>query len=142
MPTGLIPNFSLLTNPAPTLQPAIEATGDYAVHWQTVVANVQRDKIITAFATAVGINMTFLLPYSMLKKKWGGEHRQLAIVDLSIGLVIPFVLATGCVVIAAASQFHNQHQDVFDAIQSGSHRTRLVSAQTNCLTIAAATNTC
>ncbi|MEM7011192.1 MAG: divalent metal cation transporter, partial [Verrucomicrobiota bacterium] len=115
---GLIPNFSLLTNPAPTLQPAIEATGEFAAHWQNVVANVQRDKIITAFATAVGINMTFLLPYSMLKKKWGTEHRQLAIVDLSIGLVIPFVLATGCVVIAAASQFHNQHQDVFEAIDN------------------------
>ena len=39
--------------------------------------------------------MTFLLPYSMLRKKWKAEHRQLAVFDLSIGLIIPFVLATG-----------------------------------------------
>lgn len=114
---GLIPNFSLLTEPAPTLAPAIEATGAASGYWSGVVEGIQRDKIITAFATAVGINMTFLLPYSMLRKKWGKEHRQLAIVDLSIGLVVPFVLATGCVVIAAASQFHNQHKDVMEALE-------------------------
>ena len=67
---------------------------------------MQRDVMITAVATAVGINMTFLLPYSMLKKGWGKEHRGLAIFDLSTGLFVPFLLATSCVVIAAASQFH------------------------------------
>ena len=40
-----------------------------------MVANIQKDRIITAFATAVGINMTFLLPYSMLRKGWGVKHR-------------------------------------------------------------------
>jgi Mn2+/Fe2+ NRAMP family transporter len=57
-------------------------------------------------ATAVGINMTFLLPYSMLKRGWDKDFRGLAIFDLSTGLFIPFILATSCVVIAAASQFH------------------------------------
>jgi hypothetical protein len=42
----------------------------------------------------------------MLKKKWDKEFRGLAIFDLATGLFIPFVLATTCVVIAAASQFH------------------------------------
>ena len=50
--------------------------------------------------------MTFLLPYSMLRRKWGKEHRGLAIFDLSTGLFIPFVIATGCLVIATATQFH------------------------------------
>ena len=71
--------------------------------------------MMTAFGTAVGINMTFLLPYSMLKKGWSTPHRSLAIFDLSIGLIIPFVLATTCVVIAAASQFHGKYDDVLNA---------------------------
>ena len=62
--------------------------------------------MISAASTAVGINMTFLLPYSMLRKGWDHEFRGLAIFDLSTGLFVPFVLATGCVVIASASQFH------------------------------------
>ncbi|MGK0185363.1 MAG: Mn2+/Fe2+ NRAMP family transporter [Verrucomicrobiales bacterium] len=103
---GLVPDFSLLFKPVPSLEPAIAATGTHAGWWSDSIATLQRDKIITAFATAVGINMTFLLPYSMLRKRWGKAHRGLAIYDLSIGLIVPFVLATACVVIAAASQFH------------------------------------
>ncbi|MFT5468582.1 MAG: Mn2+/Fe2+ NRAMP family transporter [Verrucomicrobiales bacterium] len=124
---GFLPNFSLLTNPAPTLVPAIEATGgDASAYWNGIIEAKQRDKIITAFATAVGINMTFLLPYSMLRKGWGKEHRPLAIFDLSIGLIVPFVLATGCVVIAAAAQFHNQHEDVMDSILRGNYAAKSV----------------
>ncbi len=103
---GLVPDFSLLFKPAPSLDAPIAATGAFSGWWSQLVADLQKDKIITAFATAVGINMTFLLPYSMLRKGWGRPHRGLAIYDLSLGLIIPFVLATGCVVIAAASQFH------------------------------------
>tara|TARA_R110002096_G_scaffold29509_4_gene88928 strand:- start:18796 stop:20550 length:1755 start_codon:yes stop_codon:yes gene_type:complete len=111
---GMIPNFGLFSSPAPTYNEFIAATGDFASYWTNKINADQRDIMITAFGTAVGINMTFLLPYSMLKKKWGTEHRPLAIVDLSIGLIVPFVLATGCVVIAAASQFHTKYDDVLD----------------------------
>ena len=67
--------------------------------------------MVTAAATAVGINMTFLLPYSMLRKGWGREHRGLATFDLSLGLFLPFFLATTCVVIASASQFHGEYDE-------------------------------
>lgn len=117
--SGLIPNVSALFQPAPSLNEYIEATGSHADWWRTTIADTQKDKIITAFATAVGINMTFLLPYSMLRKGWGKEHRGLAIFDLSIGLIVPFVLATGCVVIAAASQFHGHADDVFAIVAKG-----------------------
>lgn len=115
---GLIPNVSYLFNPVPSMSENV-ATSEFADWWRTTIANTQKDKIITAFATAVGINMTFLLPYSMLRKGWGPDHRGLAICDLSIGLIVPFVLATGCVVIAAASQFHGRHEDVFAMLESG-----------------------
>jgi Mn2+/Fe2+ NRAMP family transporter len=112
---GFWPDFSLLASPAPTFLTAIAATGDFAAFWTAEISKSQRDIMMTAFGTAVGINMTFLLPYSMLRKSWGKSHRGLAIFDLSIGLIVPFVLATTCVVIAAASQFHSRYDDVLDA---------------------------
>lgn len=111
---GFRPDFSLLASPAPTFLAPIAATGEFADFWATEIAKSQRDIMMTAFGTAVGINMTFLLPYSMLKKSWGKSHRGLAIFDLSIGLIVPFVLATTCVVIASASQFHTSYADVLD----------------------------
>ena len=111
---GMIPNPFLIGEPAPTFKEHIDATGDFAEFWRNTISGNQVDIMMTAFGTAVGINMTFLLPYSMLKKKWGKDHRQLAIFDLSIGLIVPFVLATGCVVIASASQFHTQFADVLN----------------------------
>ncbi|MFC7335613.1 divalent metal cation transporter [Haloferula chungangensis] len=111
---GLIPDPSLLFKPAAGFSELIAASSDPA-WWTNKIVNDQRDIIITAFGTAVGINMTWLLPYSLLKKRWGKKHRGLAIFDLSIGLFIPFFLATSCVVIAAASQFHTSTKDVLDA---------------------------
>lgn len=111
---GLIPNFTYLKETAPAYNDLIAAS-PAPEFWKDFIAGQQRDKIITAFGTAVGINMTFLLPYSMLRKRWTRSHRQLAIVDLSIGLIVPFVLATACVVIASSSQFHAQTGDVIAA---------------------------
>jgi hypothetical protein len=53
--------------------------------------------------------MTFLLPYSMLKRGWDRDFRGLATFDLFTGLLIPFILATTCVVLAAATQFHAKY---------------------------------
>jgi hypothetical protein len=82
--------------------------------------------MIAAAATAVGINMTFLLPFSLLAKKWNRSFRGLAIFDLATGMVIPFVVATSCIVIAAASQFHGQP---FDGLLSGNEGQVVVNEQ-------------
>jgi len=116
---GFVPNLSYLFRPVPELAESIALCGEHADWWTRTIANIQKDRIITAFATAVGINMTFLLPYSMLRKGWGTRHRGLAIFDLSIGLIVPFVLATSCVVIAAASQFHGRSEDVLQMVAAG-----------------------
>lgn len=108
---GFVPDVSLLTKTSPTFAPEIAASSDSAF-WEKYIVSTQKDKIFAAFATAVGINMTFLLPYTLLKKKWGSKHRGLSITDLSIGLFIPFFLATACVVIASASSFHGKTGDV------------------------------
>jgi hypothetical protein len=105
--SGYIPNFSLLNSPADVYKPLIAASSNPG-EWESILLDRQRDVLFTAFGTAVGINMTFLLPYTLLKKKWGTKHRGLSIVDLSIGLFVPFFIATSCVVIAAASSFHGK----------------------------------
>ena len=104
---GFIPDIKLLWQPAETFTPFLQDVGaKFRPFWSEVIVTDQQDTLVAAAATAVGINMTFLLPYSMLKKGWNKAFRGLAIFDLSTGLFIPFILATGCVVIASASRFH------------------------------------
>ncbi|MFN3167702.1 MAG: divalent metal cation transporter [Phycisphaeraceae bacterium] len=103
--TGFVPDFSLLSQPAEQLRPYVAASSN-PEYWQDKIVGTQQERMIAAAAAAVGINMTFLLPYSMLRKGWDKTFRGLATFDLSTGLFIPFMLATSCVVIAAASQFH------------------------------------
>ena len=110
--SGFIPNFGALNSVTDTLKPIVEMTGASSTWWSDYIVNLQRDRIIGAFGAAVGINMTFILPYSFLKKKWGKKQRGLALFDLSIGLVVPFVIATSCILITAASQFHAKTADV------------------------------
>lgn len=112
--TGFIPNPAALFKPAPTLEPLITATGSAADYWTTYIADLQRSRIIAAFGTAVGINMTFLLPYTLLKRGWTRAHRQLSRFDLVMALFIPFSIATALLVMSAASAFHAQDADVLD----------------------------
>lgn len=109
--SGFIPDFSLLGNSSPTFASDIAASSNPGF-WEGYIVDTQKSKIFAAFGTAVGINMTFLLPYTLLKKKWSSKHRGLSITDLSIGLFVPFFLATACVVIASASSFHGKTEDV------------------------------
>lgn len=106
---GFIPNLRLLSEPTPQLMAYINEVGpEFRDFWVRKVVGDQRAVMISAAATAVGINMTFLFPYSMLRKGWDRDFRGLAIFDLSTGLFFPFILATSCVVIASAAQFHAQ----------------------------------
>ena len=107
--SGLIPDLSLFMKPTDIIIPHIlKVSEQFRPFWTNMIVGQQRDVMISAAATAVGINMTFLLPYSMLRKGWDKYFRGLAIFDLSTGLFIPFIIATGCVVIASSSQFHGQ----------------------------------
>ena len=104
---GLVPNLSVFSSPSAAFMQYIsklDAAGQK--FWSDMIVAQQIDVVISAAAMAVGINMTFLYPYSMLKKGWDKDFRGLAIFDLATGLFIPFFLATSCIVIAASTQFH------------------------------------
>ena len=111
---GHLPSLSYFNNPTPAFQEAIAQTGANQEAWTGIVTGDHAGIMIAAFGTAVGINMTFLLPYSMMKRNWGKRHRGMAIFDLALGLIIPFFIATACLVISSASQFHGKTADVFD----------------------------
>ncbi len=112
---GFVPNPAALFRPAPSLEPLIAATGASAEFWNAHIADLQRSRVIAAFGTAVGINMTFLLPYTLLRRGWTRVHRQLSRYDLVLALLVPFSIATALLVISASSAFHAQHDDVLQA---------------------------
>lgn len=108
---GFIPDFSFLTRPADAFLPLIAQTAsEHQAYWTHFIVAKQRDVIVAGAAAAVGINMTFLFPYSILRRGWGREFTGLQKFDLATGMLIPFTLATSFVVIAAATQFHGVPQ--------------------------------
>ncbi|MBT5737359.1 MAG: hypothetical protein HN891_12760 [Planctomycetes bacterium] len=61
--------------------------------------------VVAGLAAAIGANMVFLYPYSLLARGWGKEHRSLAKFDLFAGMFVPYLLTTTLIVVAAASTF-------------------------------------
>jgi len=104
---GFVPDLSQWTRPTGEIAGLLSSLPDgLSEFWSEKVIKEQRSVMIGAAATAVGINMTFLMPYSMLSRGWDKPFRGLARFDLCTGMAIPYVVVTSCVVIAAASTFH------------------------------------
>jgi hypothetical protein len=137
---GCIPDPMQLVRPPAAFDDLLQAIESqagsaHARYWSDFIVDKQRGVLISAAATAVGINMTFFFPYSMLAKRWTKEFRGLAVFDLATGMVIPFTIAISCVVIAAAAQFHPkpgvielQKGEVVDARMAMPYRIDLLAA--------------
>ena len=63
--------------------------------------------LMGALSAAVGINMTFLFPYTLLARGWGREHRGLSRFDLVTGMFFPYAIATSLMVIAAGATLYD-----------------------------------
>ncbi|MDP6520403.1 MAG: divalent metal cation transporter [Planctomycetota bacterium] len=61
--------------------------------------------VVASLAAAVGANMIFLYPYTLLARGWGREHRRLARFDLFAGMFLPYLMVTTLMVVAAAGTF-------------------------------------
>ncbi|NLN89492.1 MAG: divalent metal cation transporter [candidate division WS1 bacterium] len=59
-----------------------------------------------ALGAAVGINMVFLYPYTLLARGWGKEHRECSRFDLAVGMFLPYALATSLMIIATAATIY------------------------------------
>ena len=110
---GFAPDLSMLFQPAQVYEQFLTQTGEFSSFWENKIVGAQRDVMIAAAASAVGINMTFFMPFVLLRRKWGREHRGLAKFDLWTALLIPYVVATSCVVIAAGSQFNGKPESAY-----------------------------
>ena len=105
--SGFIPDLRQWNQPTGQVAALLEGLPENLQQfWTERLVKEQRAVMIGAAATAVGINMTFLLPYSMLNRGWNKPFRGLARFDLATGMAIPYVLVTSCVVIASAATFH------------------------------------
>ena len=74
--------------------------------------------VLGQLGAAVGVNMTFLYPYTMLARGWGKSHKGLKNFDLGASMFLPFVLATSFVTIACANTLFTQGIQVQDAIDA------------------------
>jgi len=109
---GFIPDLTSFYQPTGKLAELVNSLDDASNQfWSALIVREQRAVMIGAAATAVGINMTFLLPYSMLNRGWTKPFRGLARFDLATGMAIPYVIVTSCVVIASAATFHGEPID-------------------------------
>lgn len=110
--SGFLPDIGQWKEPTGRLGEALAALpAEGQDYWRDKIVSNQRSVMVAAAATAVGINMTFLLPYSMLSRGWDKPFRGLARFDLITGMAIPYVLVTSCVVIASAASFHGKIDD-------------------------------
>ncbi len=63
--------------------------------------------LMAALGTAVGINMTFVYGYTLLNRGWGRDERTLSRYDIVLGLVVPYLLVTTLISLAAAGSLHD-----------------------------------
>ena len=100
----------------------IRASASGQVDWAAVLAGYVPGRlpddaagvttVMAALGTAVGINMTFVYGYTLIDRGWGREHRELSRWDIVMGLVIPYILVTGLISIAAAGAFYGSDMSI------------------------------
>lgn len=66
------------------------------------------ETLMAALGAAIGINMTFLFPYTLLARGWGREHRGLSRFGLITGMLIPFTVATSLMIVAAGCTIYEK----------------------------------
>ena len=74
--------------------------------------------VLGMLGAAVGVNQTFLYPYTLLARGWGKTHRRLKNFDLGTSMAVPFLLATSFVVIACANTLYVQGLEVKGAVDA------------------------
>ncbi|MBR5243412.1 MAG: divalent metal cation transporter [Thermoguttaceae bacterium] len=73
-------------------------------------------QVLGMLGASVGVNMTFLYPYSLLAKGWGNEHKTLARWDLGMTMFLPFVIVTSLIMVGMVA---TGVYDGSDVVRSG-----------------------
>jgi len=72
--------------------------------------------MMAALGTAVGINMTFVYGYTILRRGWGRDERELARYDIVLGLVLPYLIVTSLISIAAAASLYDGESSILNRL--------------------------
>jgi len=70
--------------------------------------------VIGALGAAVGINMVFLYPYTLLRKRWSKEYQGAAFFDLVGSMAVPFIFASTFMIIATANTVGTEAKSLMD----------------------------
>lgn len=84
--------------------------------------------VMAALGSAVGINMTFIYGYTLLHKKWTPDHAELSRYDIGLGLVLPYILVTSLISIAAAGAFYGSDMSIQGKLSPTQAGTMFMSA--------------
>lgn len=84
--------------------------------------------VMAALGSAVGINMTFIYGYTLLHKKWTPDHAELSRYDIGLGLVVPYILVTSLISIAAAGAFFGSDMSIQGKLSPTQAGTMFMSA--------------
>jgi Mn2+/Fe2+ NRAMP family transporter len=84
--------------------------------------------MMAALGTAVGINMTFVYGYTLLRRGWGREQRELARFDIVLGLVLPYLVVTGLISVAAAGLLYDDGLSIEGKLSPGQAGTMFAEA--------------
>lgn len=68
--------------------------------------------LMAALGSAVGINMTFVYGYTLLSRNWGRDERTLSRYDIVLGLVVPYLLVTTLISLAAAGVLYDPEASI------------------------------
>ncbi len=72
--------------------------------------------VLGILGATIGVNMTFLYPYSILARGWQKEHQGLKNFDLATSMFLPAVIVPSFLVMAVANTLHTQGIEVKGAI--------------------------
>jgi len=104
---GIVGCFGLVVLKTGIADPAALLKGFIPFQFPEAANGVQASTVVVGgLAAAVGANMLFLYPYTLLARGWGRHHRRLARFDLIAGMFLPYMLATALMVIATANTFY------------------------------------
>jgi len=104
---GIVACFGLVVFKTGIADPKALASGLIPFQFPESVNGISATTVVVGgLAAAVGANMLFLYPYTLLARGWGRKHRQLAQFDLLAGMMLPYLLATALMCIATANAFY------------------------------------
>jgi hypothetical protein len=119
--SGLVPSYSVLSEPAPCFIPLLEKMGNMGPFWVNEIMNKQRELVLVCFSSTLGVNVLFALPLLLLNRNWRRVHVGFAKFNLFTTAFIPFAITTTCLSLLSVIAFQQEYAaGTYDEIHNNS----------------------